>query len=109
MIAVPTFENCVTILKRARKELSGSLSAFELVDSTCLHMMRKAYSVQMPFASLHSQFYLLVETFQHGSGESAEEQLLSFLEAIGDLIEVSGHGVERELTFCLSGRRGGSR
>lgn len=69
MLAVPTFENCVSILKRARKELSGSLSAFELVDRTCLHMMHKAYSVQMPFASLECQFYLLVEIFQHNSGE----------------------------------------
>lgn len=45
MVAVPTFENCVKILKQARRLLRDDLSAFELIDRTCLEMMKKAYSV----------------------------------------------------------------
>jgi len=43
--------------------------------------------MQLPFSSLECQFYLLVETFQNTTEEAAEEQLLDFLETLGDLIE----------------------
>mmetsp|Transcript_21795 Transcript_21795/g.26881 ORF Transcript_21795/g.26881 Transcript_21795/m.26881 type:complete len:147 (-) Transcript_21795:683-1123(-) len=36
MVAVATFEKCVQILKHARRCLGSSLSAFEMLDRTCL-------------------------------------------------------------------------
>ena len=36
LVAVPTFANCVQLLKEARLTFRDSLSAFELMDSTCM-------------------------------------------------------------------------
>ena len=45
--------------------------------------------MQVPFERLDSQFYLLVEMFEDGEQGSGLDEILSFVESSGDLIEVS--------------------
>jgi len=82
LLAVPSFEDCLKLLRRARTDLGEILSAFVFYDKFCLKLLNKHFpNLKDPLSDEPSNFYALLETI--GSDESHDkEKLQKFLESI---------------------------
>lgn len=82
------------------------------MDAKCMEMMKRAYSSQMPFASMHAPFYLLIEVFERqtwrgideGEAKFADDELFKFLDRVSHLIEVSTRLIAYLYRFKLRAR-----
>lgn len=69
-----SFENCVEIFKKAKKNLNQILSAFEFFDETCLSFVLETPEIVYPLETKH-KFYIVLET--HGNDSVADDNSIS--------------------------------
>ena len=90
MVAVNDFQDCVEILKEAKRHFRDSLSAFEFFDKHSMQAMTSSFpeQVQYPFGgdTMH-RFFLNIEVEAYGPEDDVDGRLFSFLEKIGDRME----------------------
>lgn len=81
-IAVPSPESAVQLLALAQDQLASQLTAFELMDDTCVSLVEKHIgSVRLPLAD-RSPWYVLLEVSHSTSEAQAIGALESVLEAV---------------------------
>jgi len=82
LLALPSFENCLNLLKHAKKDLGEILSAFEFYDNFSLNLLNKHFpQLKDPLSDDPSEFYVIIETT--GSKEEHDkDKLQNFLEKI---------------------------
>lgn len=87
MIGTDNYDNILSCLQTAKKELGDSLSAIEYMDYESVAFSLNYFKIDNPFRESNFKHYLLIEISSNQNEDQINEQVMDLLERLQDRYE----------------------